>query len=119
MKVCRNEAQYLRPDRDVYGFDARSAPSRFESYLDWLFDFEYGADGTVVEGDDTRALRTATGAEYVVIGAGRRAVGGLRDFLAGLDELGASVAIWSDRPFARWYDETAGARPRERVDAAE
>jgi hypothetical protein len=106
-------AQYLRPDRSLYGFDAHGSPDRWKAYLDWLFDFRWAPDGRLMESHDARAFRTSTGADYVVIGARRQAVDGLRGFLEGLDALGASVPVWSDRPFVRWLSESNVEGPRE------
>jgi len=104
-------AQYLRPDRRLYGFDATGSPERWEAYLDWLFDFRSTPEGRRVESNDVRALRTATGADYIAILSSRQPVDGLRGFLESLDALGASVSVWSDRPFVRWLDDPDAAPP--------
>jgi hypothetical protein len=106
-------AQYLRPDRRLYGFDAHGAPERWRAYLDWLFDFRLAPDGTVSEALSLRAFRTTTGADYVVLSAPHRPIDGLRDLLEGLDDLGATVVVWRDRPFVRWLDEAALERSAE------
>jgi len=104
------EAAYLRPDGDLYGFDAYSHPARFERFLEWLLGVPPGG------GSSHRAIGSIEalgGKGYVTLGTVRETHDGWDSLLVDLDR----AAPWHDRALETWWESTRAGE--ERPDEAQ
>jgi len=98
------EAAYLRPDGDLYGFDAYSHPARFERFLDWLLGITPGESTHRAIG----SIDVLGGKGYITLGTRRESHEAWDSLLGELDR----AAPWHDRALEEWWESTRAGEER-------